>query len=89
MSMIQMAITTNYQRHENMIMMKFTKKQQSAIIQLAVAYSAYEEAQEDTTGWKLWAEILFEQQGETGIELIWNDTLAVQIAGYKQRNEAK
>ena len=70
-------------------MMKFTKKQQSAIIQLAVAYAAYKEAQEDTTSWKHWAEILLEKQGETGIELIWNDTLAAQILGYNQRKEVK
>jgi len=72
-------------------MIKFTKKQKAAITQLAVAYAAYEGAQEGTTGRKHWAEILLEQQGATGIELIWNDTLAsqIQILEYKLRNEAK
>jgi hypothetical protein len=69
--------------------MKFTKKQQSAITELAVAYSAYKEAQVDTNQWKVWAEILLEKQGEMGVEIVCNDTLAAQILGYNLRKEAK
>jgi len=66
-------------------MAKLTKTQQTAVIDMAIAYKAYHDSIFAASALKCLAEILLERQAQLGVELVSTETLLKDLQKFNKK----